>query len=1425
MEERILNRNKLLKGNVHNITENYNNGQYDNVLNGFPGFYESLSICLICDSESSINDANEIVKGNWQWIWGHHNRYEPYSNSFGRLESSSTISAAKNSVLKKLFDTKQETEYKNLYKYLNGIFVSMESSYNLIKQISPGSHSTNATGKYDYKTLADAEIANLSKFREIAIKEGIISEDTKSSLNDLVIKEKEEEDTHYNSEIKDAYDAKIEIEKLTNYFDSSKRYVLIAPPVFKDYNGNRISNDFLLHLFKISWSMVIDFNDLSDNGLYDSLPDTIKNKYFEIKKIGENKRYIPDYVPNGISKSPWVFANGTEEKSCQNDMDKWIDENYPQFVKNVFDRMHQFESDYVFISFYDNSEIIEELIREFDRDFFKEKCNHFITICNGNDDFEKDMHKIRGYDIKTLKLDSFQFILNLWGYHRLYEEGTPIILKSSNGKTIDLTNRINDFKDMGFEIVNDNTDSEEKKWNFYQGAEITWTELKDDKDVKRDGLYQLTNEILSIIKQKSSKPREYVMGYSAGSGSTTMARRLGYDIFKKNLQKEFGDKVCVVMFLHDYNRRTTNAGLVNLSMELDNDPILVFCDYCDVQDSEYDNLKEYCHDRNIVFFRLLPNEVSRKKNFNMPEVISRKDDWDSFARKYGDSFGNSEEVKKKLSEMGTHFEKEGKTEVIEFPLHLEDNASDNLKEYVKAKFYQLPSENLKNFCKMVAFGYLFSRSSVNPKLFRNLLLDVNDREYQENVLLDNLKYLLIKDESKGLPFWRPRYPQFAEWILDVASGGSWDSVRFLTLLAKEFINNCYDNLSDGNENELEPLALIFAKRREDFRKDTCLIDSDVDLKKFSPYIQKVGVEKGERILQQLVDYWPDYPYFSVHYARLLFERAAKNKEASPDDADYEKAGELIENALKANGNSDEIWHVRGMRYMRMIKSLRNKFSTLKDKDKKEDVINYLNKLKEYVNNAQDSFIQCEMRNPLSSYGYTSEASMYHYALQFAKDIKQKDNYEFVLDEYPWYEYLERFEEVIGRMKSFHDINYETQKDTNLHFKEITGNPRDVLYRYYAEAISDSNSSEKRIRYGSFYNRLFMENRSLEKLGIKDYEKLYDLYQKNAEICQDVKSYQRWFDLLRYGNEPVSFEEAIKILEDWKSLCEDKLPTTKTEYEHQQLNRSLLNANFYLCVCLTCKFIIEKTNSFELCRKIKDLKGIVKQMADSNPELKNTLFYHRCYLKIKDETDDNMLHYVGNYQSAEDEKENGLRIEGVYYSENNKGYILLDNDLSVTFYDLGRNSDVYAQGKHYKGVIVFKYGGTGMHEAKLVEKVPSNNIGEGASFDEVAETDEELSNSDSPKVAVPPSDNDAVFKNTPELKAPKTVKFHGELIIKYGRKSILCKEDNREYVVTYDLNDPNLYDGQSVVFEIKVDVSNPKNPNFKKAINIQVDDDF
>ena len=231
------------------------------------------------------------------------------------------------------------------------------------------------------------------------------------------------------------------------------------------------------------------------------------------------------------------------------------------------------------------------------------------------------------------------------------------------------------------------------------------------------------------------------------------------------------------------------------------------------------------------------------------------------------------------------------------------------------------------------------------------------------------------------------------------------------------------------------------------------------------------------------------------------------------------------------------------------------------------------------------------------------------------------------------------------------------------------------------------------------------------------------------------------------------------------------------------------------------------------------------MADSNPEFNNTLFHHRCYLKIKKETDDNMLHYIGDYQSAKDEKENGLRIEGEYYSENNKGYVLLDNNLRVTFYDLGRNSDVYAQGKHYKGVIVFKYGGTGMYESNLVEKDPSNNLGEGASFDEVTETDVELSNSNSPKVADPPSDNDAVFKNTPELKAPKTVKFHGELIIKYGRKSILCKEDNREYVVTYDLNDPNLYDGQSVVFEIKVDVSNPKNPNFKKAINIQVDDDF
>ena len=40
MEERILNRNKLLKDNVNNIAENYNNGQYDNVLNGISGFYE-----------------------------------------------------------------------------------------------------------------------------------------------------------------------------------------------------------------------------------------------------------------------------------------------------------------------------------------------------------------------------------------------------------------------------------------------------------------------------------------------------------------------------------------------------------------------------------------------------------------------------------------------------------------------------------------------------------------------------------------------------------------------------------------------------------------------------------------------------------------------------------------------------------------------------------------------------------------------------------------------------------------------------------------------------------------------------------------------------------------------------------------------------------------------------------------------------------------------------------------------------------------------------------------------------------------------------------------------------------------------------------------------------------------------------------------
>ena len=396
---------------------------------------------------------------------------------------------------------------------------------------------------------------------------------------------------------------------------------MIAPPYFKDRYGSRIHNDFLLHLFRIPWTMVVDFNDKSEDGLFKSLPNELKSTYFEIQKGRE------DYVPDGNSKCPWVFANGTGYNSCKDNYDKWLDERYYTIVKSVFERMNQSVSDYVFICFYDEgAEYVIELVQEFGRDFFDKKSNTYISICNGNDDFERELTKsLRRYDINLLKTDVVQFILDTFGYESLSKtnntDSQHLYIRNSDGEQLDLTNDMKDLKDMGFELVTrESKDDDSRKWNFYQGAEISWTELNDHKDVEREGLDELTKAILGIIKEKSSNPtpREYIISYSAGSGSTTMSRRLGYNIFRKSEEHEFGEKRCVVMFLHEFNRQTTNSGLVNLSMRIDNQPILVICDYCDIPDGEYEDLKDYCHNRNVVFIRLKPKDVCKKYDFMMP---------------------------------------------------------------------------------------------------------------------------------------------------------------------------------------------------------------------------------------------------------------------------------------------------------------------------------------------------------------------------------------------------------------------------------------------------------------------------------------------------------------------------------------------------------------------------------------------------------------------------------------------------------------------------------------------------------------------------------------------------------------------------------------------------------------------------------------
>ena len=1190
------------------------------------------------------------------------------------------------------------------------------------------------------------------------------------------------------------------------------KFIAILPE-----NASAVLGKSLLQVFfKIRWSLVIDFNpdDASADTLFASAPSTTTH-------IVTNTIDVTD----GAELLNWMFARGRQSLSVVNGTQ--LLRTFPSEFKQIFSQMVKAGStdDYVIVSFCDSREATV-LTKAFDKleDVFdgwesaEKRCR--IVCLSKNPEFsEKIKSWGEGIDFKPyiVPVDIKDFANHLdWKIAPTNTEradGHQLI----RGKSFDVTDDITRYKAAGIEFFGpqmaETTSS--SIWDFYSGAEINWQELENNCDANRDLYIKVKDRIIKIIKNNRNNVRVFTLKHRPGSGGSTMARRLAYDIYKED---EADILSCVpIQIKSSKNIKNTSDYLAKLSEDIGNACILAIVESKNVGRSDFDNLVQRLAraKKRVVFFYLEPLSA-RFSESKLSDVAFLDDvlngDESRFVAKYKAKGLTETAIEDAREERRNH-----SLEVIDFPLLLkEDMSSESLSNYVAEWVENLP-ENIKEFVGYVGFVAHYSQMGLNQNLVRTTWYDSSSSHYTlkgyDDSVMSAIYKLLIEEYSGDEPLgiWRPRYNKFALHLVKAAWGENWQ-IR-LPEIAKNFILYCSQSGQLGNDDQDMLHSLFIIRRDVDFRAE------DVGRKnKFSLLINDLeDPERAASIFKCLVEAYPGDAVFHGHYARFLYEKAsAPSNNVLANDKLFLDAQEQLDIAFEISPYDADLCHMQGMLIRRQISALKKEFS-----GKEYKSIDYIedthSAMTDWVKEALEAFDKSIEFDPSSPYGYAASCQLLREAIEFGKILLQKDDFSFCEKEPQYSEYVD---ELGYRLDQFEQVCYTFKEnalaqitpslkiynDVRVFHRDLIGCGGGSIIRY--RDLYSKATGEMRGIYGDFLVKSILYS----KTNTKDYKTAYKflkdderkeiekvLQQKRSE--GDLRCYDSLFKLYRYGKKEYPIDSAIDLLRD----CESQYQAS------EQKGWGYLNACYYLAVCYSALAIHGNELSSELVNNARKYFDEATNLAHIFEKSTINSF---CYLGDKKD-----IHCIVDKESE------GMLVSGIIMSiDNNKGIMRMKCGLEASFNAKGMDKFKY-QGKPIQGIIGFKYSGLGLYQFGEVDYVDSSD----------EEIEDIMSNSYVPDY----SDDEDKQESTPDVQ--DGIKVLGKIDLSAFARKNTQKQQNKTFLGIYNAStnkvrcseipyslearvkkDNDLYDGADVLFEVdsEPNVNNPEKP-YKFAINVRI----
>ena len=1031
--------------------------------------------------------------------------------------------------------------------------------------------------------------------------------------------------------------------------ESGYKYILIT---------DRFRHPSFLDLFKIPWSIVLDFDPESDqtNGMWYTLQHTPNDYHMEKYSISDK--------PNANSTAiHWVnMALKDEYDECYKD--KPLARKIANKFSSFMEAYHRQYSDPVIVVVSMNSERYHIALKRTAQVIYEKYDND--NAANGSD---ARFLVLRNSSIELLLEDDAlveNFDLNIQqmiaGIRKEIAD-KPVFTgqylmpgKNESGNCyIELTSeqchKLRQYAEPVYYGIEQeqNEDSLAKPEEFYRGyTHATWKMIAEGSVVMKPAVLAKWQEKLEECLSKPGTPR-FWLSYQRGMGGTTALRLLAFAMHEKY----------PTIIVHSYVKTYTAAEIVKL-YTLCNMPLLILIDSNNLYAEEIAKLREELAVRTFSFVMVClsgyMDYIRNGSNLSLSEFPEC--DRTNIVKALKNNL-NTEPLATKLTQLdindlAANFGKEFSPFLLS--MHIFEDDFPSIRTFVEntLRFTDLPVRErntittLENILFAIALagwaGFPVDEQSFFSMDNQSLISRI---KRADSPLAPLITYNVANHGVQNV--FQLRHYQFGPYILARFSNKEGNSIRFTGIVDRivQFIKDSRGTPSrPENEKTIRLLRRLFINRDWD---STDFLSGNVQNQKvYSLLICKIIEEhKAERrssdvndaynpetdgilkIYSALTKYYPDELHFHAHLARYYFYTAH----------DYENGIKAINRALaiaedRQDSNSTDValaYHIKGMGYRSRIynvhiHAIRKIQSQLQESriDKKEAIRQIRKSFADLTRDlkyADDNFEQSEVCGGDNAvYALISSCQM-HIEVQKLFLELEKDTARYGMPSVVDQEMILRNADLLQAKNDelqacyyfFDDEFYQHQdtgrgnklknhtlvQDINVDVISLTHLHEDAI-AFCRQCLGDSSIAEK-----SHYRHLVAQ---MELEGIRDnirtkenqrkLQEIIDLYEDNiAENPGSGVDVRSWFNAVRQLE--CDYETAIELL----ISCQSKLD--------RWIDCGNASRDAYLYRFIV-RFLLDYENnsleSSESRRALKQMEDDIKRHAEMLPTKTQAVFW-------------------------------------------------------------------------------------------------------------------------------------------------------------------------------------------------------------------------